>query len=118
MCGLKQLNLSNNDFNDSCHEHLKTGFTKNYSLSKLDIRGNKFSKTIKEKERELENPYYIYEYTEAEKALTEIILKHDLTSQKIQFLRDSDFQEMQKAKELEKLKIESEKKASQEQAKE
>lgn len=70
MCGLKVLNIANNDFNDSCFEHLKTGFTKNYSLAKLDIRGNKFSKTAEEKELELKEPYRMYNLTIAEKELT------------------------------------------------
>ena len=83
MCGLKSLNIGNNDFNDNSFEHLKTGFTKNYSLSRVDLRGNKFSKTPREKERELENSIYIYELTDAERQLTEIVLKHDLTAQKI-----------------------------------
>jgi hypothetical protein len=64
MCGLKLLNISNNDFNDSCFENLKTGFTKNYSLSRIDIHGNKFSKTPSEKEREIANPYHLYDLSE------------------------------------------------------
>lgn len=101
MCSLKQLNIANNDFNDKCFEHLKTGLTKNYSLSRFDVRGNRFSKTNREKERELLNQYYIYELTEAERELTEIVLKHDLQSQKIQFLRESDYLEMQRVKQIE-----------------
>ncbi len=47
----------------------------------------------------------LYEMTEAERELTEIILKHDLAAQKIQFFRLADYQEIQNAKLLEKKKV-------------
>ncbi|EGR28694.1 leucine rich repeat protein [Ichthyophthirius multifiliis] len=102
MCCLKILVIGNNDFGDSSFETLKIGFTKNYSLSKLDIRGCKFSKTQREREREINNQFMLYEMTESERELTEIILKHDLTAQKIQFFRFADYQEIQNAKQAER----------------
>ena len=78
MCCLKVFIVGNNDFSDISFETLKIGFTKNYSLSKLDIRGCRFSKSAREKERELNNEFMLYEMSESERELTEIILKHDL----------------------------------------
>ncbi|KAL4433130.1 hypothetical protein ABPG74_010825 [Tetrahymena malaccensis] len=118
MCGLKVLNIANNDFNDSCYENLKTGFTKNYSLAKLDIRGNKFSKTQEEKEQELKDPFRMFTLSQTEKELTQIIIRHDLTAQKIQFFSESDLDKIKQLKELQGTKQEPEKVIQQDQNKE
>jgi len=45
-CILKTLRIGNNNFTDECLEILKLGFTKNFSLVKLDITECKFQKGI------------------------------------------------------------------------
>ena len=43
-CILKSLRMGNNNFMDDSFDILKTGFTKNFSLSKIDISQCKFTR--------------------------------------------------------------------------
>ena len=89
-CSLKILDLSSNKFGSDSYELLKAGFHKNTSLNKIDLRFNKFSTGTITLEIIV---FKLNQCLEHEKDLCNIIIKHELTSNKIPFVPDFNYYE-------------------------